>query len=483
VTRKLKPRLAPDTSPAKCYNDGPRPMAPAPAVTDLDPAALPLLRTPVPGPASRAWLLRLRAVESANVTAIDEAFPVVWSAARGGAVRDADGNVYVDATGAFGVALLGHGHPEVVAAVQRQAAALLHAMGDVHPAQAKVELLESLQRAAPAGLGSTVLCTGGSEAVEVALKTALLATGKPGVIAFSGAYHGLGHGALDATSRREFRDPFWPQLARNVAWVPFPRADRPPLGVAAHDVAAHVLSRVDELLSDPSAGGVPIGAVLVEPVQGRAGAVVPPEGFLRDLRTLCSDRGVLLIADEIFTGLGRTGALWACDREGVAPDLLCIGKALGGGMPLSACLGRPEVMAAWGPSRGEALHTSTFLGHPVACAAATAALAVVARDGVPAQADVAGRLWLDELRGALGSHRAVRAIRGTGLMMGVELRDCSGQSARTWAWRVVTGALRRGVVVLPAGATGEVVQLTPPVVLTAAQRTVVVAAIAAALDD
>lgn len=457
--------------------------APRIAVTDLDPSALPHLRTGIPGPASQAWLARLRAVESANVTAIGEAFPVVWSAARGGAVRDADGNVYVDATSAFGVSLIGHGHPDVVSAAQRQAATLLHAMGDVHPAQAKVELLEALQRAIPQGLGGAVLCTGGSEAVEVALKTALLATGKPGVIAFEGGYHGLGHGALDATSRRDFRDPFWPQLARNVSWVPFARADRPPVAVTPDQVADHVLGRIDDLLTNPNGGGVPIGAVLLEPVQGRAGAVVPPAGFVSRLGQLCSDRGVLLVADEIFTGLGRTGASWACEHEAVVPDLLCIGKALGGGVPIAACVGRPEVMRAWGPSKGEALHTSTFLGHPLACAAATATLGVIARDGVAARAALAGAAWKDDLRRALGSHPAVSEVRGIGLMMGVEFREFAGKSARAWAWQAVVGALRRGVVLLPAGAGGEVVQLTPPAVLTDAQRRAVVDALAAALDD
>ncbi len=473
--KPLTPRPPSATTPS-------RPPARCPPVTDLDPNALPSLRTPIPGPASLAWLNRLRAVESANVTAIGDDFPVVWTAARGGAVQDADGNVYVDATSAFGVALIGHGHPAVVAAVQRQAATLLHAMGDVHPAQAKVELLEALQRVVPPGLGGAVLCTGGSEAVEVALKTALLVSGKPGVIAFHGAYHGLGHGALDATSRRDFRTPFWTQLARNVAWVPFPRADRPPVGVVAGDVAAHVLGRIDELLTHPSAGGMPIGALLLEPVQGRAGTVIPPPGFVSALRQLCSDRGVLLIADEIFTGLGRTGAVWACQREGVVPDLLCIGKALGGGMPIAACVGRPEVMAAWGPSQGEALHTSTFLGHPVACAAATAALRVVVADDVPALAQRAGERWIAALHEAIGAHPAVREIRGAGLMIGIELRDYAGVSAKSRAWQLVVGALRRGVVLLPAGAGGEVVQLTPPVVLSDAQRAAVVDAAAAALD-
>ena len=440
------------------------------AMVDFSGEALPHLVTAVPGPASRAWLARLQACESPNVTAIADDFPVVWQRALGGAVQDADGNVFVDATAAFGVALIGHGHPRVVASVRAQAGQLLHAMGDVHPAQAKIALLEALQAAAPGDLGHAVLCTGGSEAVEVALKTALIATGKPGVIAFTGAYHGLGHGALDATSRRDFRAPFGQQLARNVAWVPFPQTSAPPVGVAPEAVAAHVLQRIDDAVAHPAHGGLAIGAVLLEPLQGRGGVVVPPPGFVRQLRRLCDDRGVLLIADEIFTGCGRTGALWACDDEAVVPDILCVGKALGGGMPIAACLAKPAIMALWGKSRGEALHTSTFLGHPLACVAATAVLQVLADEQIAQQCQLLGQWWQAALLEAVSSHPAVAEIRGRGLMIGLALRDHAGLQARERAWRCVVGALQHGLIVLPCGNRGEVISLTPPAVLTLAQR-------------
>lgn len=437
----------------------------------------------IPGPLSTAALQRLATVESPNVTAISPEFPIVWQQAKGATVTDIDGNHYIDATSAFGVALIGHGNPQVVRAVRRQAATLLHAMGDVHPPRVRIELLERLAQLAPAGLGYGVLCTGGSEAIEVATKSALLFTGKPGIVAFTGAYHGLGHGALDLTSRRDFREPFWAQLAHNTLWVPFPNASHPPVAVASNRVVEHVLARVHDAICHPSAGGPPVGAVLIEPIQGRAGAIVPPAGFLRQLRLLCSQLGVLLIADEIMTGLGRTGAMWACDHEGVVPDLLCVGKALGGGMPIAACLGSAEVMAAWGPSRGEALHTSTFLGNPVACAAAVAALNVIESTGVAHKAQIQGRQWLALLHRRLAKHPAVAQIRGKGLMLAVEFQAYAGKSPRQLAWQVTVGALRRGVVVLPAGANGEVVQLTPPVVVSKSQRVAVVDALCAALDD
>ncbi len=459
-------------------------MSALPADADLLPDALPDVRVPPPGPLSRAALAKLQANESPNVTAVAVDFPVVWQAARGAAVRDLDGNTFVDATSAFGVALIGHGHPEVVAAVQRQAATLLHGMGDVHPPAVRIALLEALTALAPGDLGHAVLCGGGSEAVEVAQKTALLATAKPGVIAFAGSYHGLGHGALDATSRRDFRAPFVAQLAHNTTWLPFPDPARPPVGVAPADLCAHTLERVADVLAHPAMGGVPVGAVLIEPIQGRGGVIVPPDGFLAGLRALCDRHGALLIFDEIFTGCGRTGALFACETAGVLPDLLCVGKALGGGMPIAACLGRPHVMAAWPVSHGEALHTSTFLGHPVAAAAALATIGVLQRDGIAEQAADVGAALLVQLHAQLDGHPWVRAIRGRGLMLGVELADPqSGRPAADVAWRTVTGALRRGVILLPCGVYGEVIQLTPPVVLTPAQQACVVHALRAALDE
>lgn len=447
------------------------------------PDALPDVRVPPPGPLSRSWLARLKAVESPDVTAVSDDFPVVWASARGAAVRDVDGNTYVDATSAFGVALIGHGHPEVVAAARHQAGLLCHAMGDVHPSMARIELLELLQELAPGDLGHGVLCTGGSEAVEVALKTAVLATGRPGVVAFSGSYHGMGHGALAVTSRRDFRNPFSTQLAHNTVWVPFPDPLHPPRGVRSADLLAHVLGCVEAQLSHPAMGGVAIGAVLVEPIQGRGGTVVPPDGFLRGLRDLCDRTGTLLIFDEIFTGLGRTGTWFAGDHEGVVPDLLCVGKALGGGFPISACLGRPAAMAAWGEARGEALHTSTFLGHPVAAAAAVATLKVMQRERIPRLAAQVGAALEARLRQRLHGQPWVAEIRGRGLMLGVELRDPrTGQPARAAAWATVLAALQRGLLLLSCGVHGQVVQLTPPAVLTPAQIEAIADGLAAALD-
>ncbi|MEE8148496.1 MAG: aspartate aminotransferase family protein, partial [Longimicrobiales bacterium] len=348
-------------------------------------SVLPSIVAPPPGPRSQALAERLRPVESRNVTFLSEDFPVFWEEAAGANVRDVDGNVYVDFTGAFGVSLAGHRHPRVQRALVEQSERLVHGMGDVHPPARKVELLERLSTLAPWEETRTVLGSSGSEAIEAALKTSELSTGRSGIIAFEGAYHGLTLGSLAVTARPDFRGPFQTRLHQGVSFAPYP---------ATAEEAEVALAEVERLLSegvrsDVGPGGRPphrVGAVVVEPVQGRAGVRIPPPGFLGRLAELTHAAGSLLIFDEIFTGLGRTGVVFEHEREGVLPDLVCVGKALGGGLPLSACLGSREVMDAWPESGGEALHTSTFLGHPLSCATALAFLDVLEEENLAARA-------------------------------------------------------------------------------------------------
>ncbi|TVP75379.1 MAG: aminotransferase class III-fold pyridoxal phosphate-dependent enzyme, partial [Gemmatimonadales bacterium] len=254
----------------------------------------PWIRTPPPGPVSSGLAARLSEVESRNVTYLGPDFPVFWAEARGANVRDADGNEYVDLTGAFGVAVAGHNHPEVVNAVQEQAPVLTHGMGDVHPPARKVELLERLDALLPWPEGRTVLASSGSEAVEIALKTALLATDRPGILAFQGGYHGLTLGALATTAREDFRHPFRSRMYGGVRFAPFP-ADTPESGQASLEAVSLELDRARRQ-------GEPVGAILLEPIQGRGGVRVPPAGFLAELAALGREHGALLVLDEIYTG-------------------------------------------------------------------------------------------------------------------------------------------------------------------------------------
>jgi 4-aminobutyrate aminotransferase/(S)-3-amino-2-methylpropionate transaminase len=428
-----------------------------------------------PGPASRALADRLRAVEGRNVTHLTDDWPVFWEEAAGSNVRDADGNVYVDLSGGFGVALLGHAHPAVVAAVAEQARRLVHGMGDVHPPEIRVRLLERLRALAPWPDARAVLASTGSEAVEIALKTAQLATGRPGILAFGSGYHGLTLGSLAATERQTFRRPFAPRLYGGVTFVPFPLAG--PRGAAS---SAEALRLVGEALRSGAPNGDPIGAVLVEPVQGRAGARLAPPGFMAALSRIARESGSLVIADEILTGVGRCGAMLASERVGLEPDLVCVGKALGGGLPLSACVGPAHVMDAWPRSDGEALHTSTFLGHPLACAAALAALDRYGPDRVLERVESVGSRLLDRLRGRLSRWPGVAEVRGLGLLIGIEL---GGRDAASAGSRVAMAALRHGLIVLPAGDEGQVVELTPGVTLSDEQIDYAVDALAGAIEE
>ncbi len=399
----------------------------------------------------------LRRYESRNITYIenDGSWPIVWKRARGVHVLDENGRKYLDLTAAFGVAAAGHANPRVVRAGQKQMAELLHAMGDVHPHARKAELARKLSELTferwRSGTGKTIFANSGFEAIEAALKTAFLATGRARVIAFEGAYHGLGYGALTTTHRKHFRDPFRRQLYEFASFVEFPCSSKD-------------LSRVEAELSKLLQSGK-FGAVLVEPIQARGGIRIPPPSFLRSLRKLCDQFEALLIVDEIYTGFGRTGRWFACEHSRSIPDMICLGKALTGGFPLSVCVGKSEMMdRAWPPSTGEAIHTSTFLGHPVGCAMALANIAEIERRGLVEASAVKGKQLLDQL-GALKSERFHLQARGQGLMAGLELTDSKGRPATAAALAIIKRLLHKGLIFLPEGEQANVISFTPPLTI------------------
>jgi 4-aminobutyrate aminotransferase-like enzyme len=365
-------------------------------------------------------------------------------------------------------------------------AKLLHAMGDVHPHALKASLARELSRItferwselfhndfpprAKAFSGKTLFCNSGFEAVEAALKTALLATGKPGVIAFEGAYHGLGYGALNTTHREHFRHSFLKQLGHFGKFVSYPmqasrsaaarssKRDRPTLdGVCA---------QIERLLRDQ-----PVGAILVEPIQVRGGINIPPLTFLRRLRSLCNRFGAVLILDEIYTGFGRTGRWFACEHSKVIPDLICLGKALTGGFPLSACVGRADLMdRAWPPSQGEAIHTSTFLGHPVGCAMALAQIREIQTRHLVRRSDQLGSFLLSRLSEITASPSKMQlSVRGLGLLAGLEIRQHDASPAGEAALACIKALLKRGFIFLPEGPHANVISFTPPLTISKRQ--------------
>ena len=420
---------------------------------------------------TRSILQHLKDHESRNVTfmANDHSWPVVWEKARGMYVRDVEGKRYMDLTAAFGVAACGHAPREVVQAGIAQMKKLMHAMGDVHPHEGKANLAKELShwtferwsgkqkaKASSPLKGKVIFCNSGFEAVEAALKTAHLATHKPKVIAFKGAYHGLGYGALSVTHRKHFRGGFVNQLKSFGQFAEFPTHE--------HQLSTS-LNEVKKYLEKGN-----VGAVLLEPIQSRAGERIPPKNFLIELRRLCDSYSACLVLDEIYTGFGRTGAWFACEHEGVIPDLICVGKALTGGFPMSACIGRANLMdAAWPPSQGEAIHTSTYLGHPVGCAMALAQIKLLQKLDMAQTARESGKAWLCQLKEAMKPWGDRIQIRGRGLMIGIEImgadRESSAQTVINWTSQL----LEAGIIVLPTGDHGEVLGLSPPLIISYTQ--------------
>jgi 4-aminobutyrate aminotransferase/(S)-3-amino-2-methylpropionate transaminase len=380
---------------------------------------------------------------------VDDSFPIFWESGHGCLITDVDGNRLLDMTAAFGVSALGHGRTSATIAAANQGDSLLHGMGDVHPTLAKLELCEELCRLSGFPDAKVLLGTSGGDAVEAAIKSAILRTGKHRVVAFDGGYHGLNLGALNATARADFRMPFQRHLADFVMHLPYGG----PLKMLPDDTAA----------------------VLVEVIQGRGGIQEASTEWLMDLRSLCDATGALLIVDEVFTGFWRTGEVFAHRHHGVTPDIIACGKVLGGGMPISACIGNGDAMSGWPVSTGESIHTSTFLGHPGGCAAASATLKALSDMDAGSTVTRLGtylRNHLDVL--AIKHAGKITDIRGKGLMLGIQM-DAPGAAV------TLSGALlQRGIITLPAG-NGDVLELTPPFVVTEPQLDFVVRAVDHAL--
>ncbi len=386
--------------------------------------------------------MRARREARAKESASDQA-PIVYARAEGANVIDVDGNRYVDLAAGFGALLLGHLPARVAGAVDEQCERLWLALGDVYPSDAKVVLCELLAKLYPEPGARVMLGSSGADAVTAALKSAMLATGRGGVVAFDGAYHGLSYAPLAACGLRPtFREPFSEQLNPRVTFAPYP-------GEGAS------LDETMVAVSGALARGE-VGAVLVEPVLGRGGCVVPPPGLLPSLRAACDRAGALLVCDEVWTGLGRSGAWLASVDAGVLPDLVCLGKGLGAGLPVSACIGSDRVMAAWGAHGGATIHTATHFGAPLACAAAVATLGAIEEARLPERSRAVGERWMTGLRRRCEG-RGVADVRGRGLMIGVALEGGPGR-----ALAVTRALLERGWIVLTGGSRGDVITLTPP---------------------
>ena len=352
--------------------------------------------------------------------------PVVLTRGKGVFLWDINGKKYLDFTGNYGVCIAGYSRPEIIQATRRQLERLIPCHGSFYN-ETRAELLEKLAQIAPKGLTKAFLGNSGTEAVECAIKMARKFTGKPEIIAMMGGFHGKTMGALSATWKEKYREPFQP-LVPDFKHVP-----------------RFNIQKIKEAITEKTA------AIIAEPVQGESGIIVPPEGFFQSLREICDSTGVLLIMDEVQTGMGRTGRMFACEHWGVTPDILCLAKSIAGGFPLGVTLAKEEIASSLGV--GE--HTSTFGGNPVVCAAACATIDIIVRERLPERAEKLGRYFLGKLRELQSKYKIVREVRGLGLMIGVELR--------VDVLNIILEAMQKGVLVLDAGK--NVVRFLPPLVI------------------
>ena len=409
---------------------------------------LPEIITEIPGPKSRALAQNLHQYESRNITYVSNDFPIFWDIAKDTNVWDVDQNRFLDLTSAFAVSSLGHSCPELISALNEQSKNLIHGMGDVHPTAQKVNLCKKLSSITferwTGNKAKTILNSSGSESIESALKTASLATGKHGVISFEGCYHGTGFGSLSAGAMPRFKDPFIKQLSDFGKIVPY---------------GNHGLDQVRDTLLNQS-----IGAIIVEPILGRGGKVVPENDFLPSLRNLCDEYYTIFIIDEIYTGLNRTGKLFACEHWDVIPDIICLGKALSGGFPISACTGKAKIMDHWPESDGEAIHTSTFLGHPGGCAMALASLDIHSNPEISLEVTHKGNRFKELLENIKATSKG--SIRGMGLMLGLEVIDHYGNPNGQLASKIIPNAIKSGLITLADGPGGHVIACAPPFTIT-----------------
>jgi len=424
-------------------------------MTASGPRPLPDLVTEIPGPRTRAHVARDHAITSPS---LPRAYPFAPLRGSGCAIEDLDGNLFLDFNAGIAVNSTGHAHPAVVAAIARQAEALLHYSASDFYLPIYVETAEALARTAPMpGPVRVFLGNSGAEAVEAAMKLARHATGRSGIVGFLGGFHGRTYGALTLTaSKAKYHAGFGPLL---------PGVHHAPFGRVAD------LDWFDDVLFGRIAPAHEIAAVIVEPIQGEGGYLVPEPGFLAGLRAICDRHGILLVADEVQSGAGRTGRMWAIEHEGVAPDIVITAKGIASGMPLGGIIARAELMERWGPGA----HGSTYGGNPVACAAALATLELLA-GGLMENATARGAELMAGLRDLMAAYPGlVTDVRGRGLMVGIEL------ARQDLADAFQDACFRRGLLVLECGRA--TVRLSPPLVVDADEVATAVRIAGAALAE
>jgi len=419
----------------------------------------PKIICPLPGPKTQAIVKDDERLISPSYT---RSYPLVARRGRGVRIEDVDGNEFLDFASGIAVVSTGHCHPEVVAAIQKQAAELIHISGTDFYNEPLTDLADRLSSVAPMpGPHKFFYGNSGAEAIECALKLARYHTGRQQIISFFGAFHGRTMGALSLTgSKPQQRRRFSP-LVPGVTHVRFPYTYRGCSGGPQEEEAFSLgcARYIEEKLFKTTVAPEEVAAIFIEPIQGEGGYVVAPDNFMRELRAICNRHGILLVVDEVQCGAGRTGKWWAVEHSGVEPDMVCIAKGIASGMPLGICMTRAEIMD-WVPGS----HASTFGGNPVSIAAALATMDIIEREGL-ANASRIGGMMLERLAGWKKTHPMVGDVRGRGLMIGIELvKDkATREPVNALRNRVEVLAFERGLMILGCGETS--IRLCPPLIV------------------
>jgi 4-aminobutyrate aminotransferase len=419
---------------------------------------LPHIETELPGPLSRAVLERDARIISPSYT---RTYPLVVKRGSGAIVEDMDGNRFLDFNAGIAVVAAGHCHPEVVRAIQEQAARLIHMSGTDFYYENMVTLAERLAALAPGDVPRRVYFgNSGTEAIEAAIKMARYHTGRDKFIAFFGAFHGRTIGALSLTASKSIQRKGFGPLMPGVTHIPYPYCYRCDYGKEPETCAVECARVIEQHLVKTIAPAEEVAAIVIEPVQGEGGYVLPPPKFFDELQAIAARLDILLVVDEVQSGMGRTGKMWASEHFGLVPDIMAIAKGIASGMPLSATVARTELMQ-WPPGT----HASTFGGNPISVAAALTTLELLER-GLVENAARIGNYMMNRMRDWLARYRIVGDVRGLGLMIGIELvhDQQTRERAPDLRDRLVQMAFERGLLLLGAGA--NTVRLSPPLVIT-----------------
>ncbi|HEY6213729.1 MAG TPA: acetyl ornithine aminotransferase family protein [Vicinamibacterales bacterium] len=418
----------------------------------------PHIKTPLPGPRAKAIIDRDKKFVSPSYT---RGYPLVIERGYGSTVEDVDGNLFLDCAAGIAVNSTGHSHPEVVTAITEQAQKFLHMSGTDFYYEPQVALAEAVNDIAPIKGGTrSFFGNSGTEAIEACIKLSRYATGRPNIIAFLGGFHGRTMGSLALTASKAIQRKGFSPLMPGVFHAPYPDCYRCPLGLNAENCAAECLDFIDHQLFVQLLSPDEVASIVVEPIQGEGGYIVAPDQFLQRLRELTTTHGILLVADEVQSGMGRSGKMFAIEHTGVEPDIVAIAKGIASGLPLGVAVAKANLMS-WPPGA----HASTFGGNPVSCAAALTTIRLL-KERLVANAATVGAHLMNGLTSLMDKHRLIGDVRGRGLMIGVELVKDRATKERAPDERnaVVDACFRRGLLVLGAGKNS--IRFSPPLVLT-----------------